>query len=54
VIAFLLIIYTAAVLVLFKVMHLRPRPYLIAGIIVAALPSSCAFQAVNPQSSQTP
>jgi membrane fusion protein (multidrug efflux system) len=37
VIAFLLIIYTAAVLLLFKVMHLRPRPYLIAGIIVAGI-----------------
>jgi multidrug resistance efflux pump len=37
VIAFLLIIYTAAVLLLFKVMHLKPRPYLIAGIIVAGI-----------------
>jgi multidrug resistance efflux pump len=36
-IAFLLIIYTAAVLLLFKVMHLKPRPYRIAGIIVAGI-----------------
>ena len=36
-IAFLVIIYTAAVLLLFKVMHLKPRPYLIAGIILAGV-----------------
>jgi multidrug resistance efflux pump len=37
VIAFLLIIYTGAVLLLFKVLRLKPQPYLIAGIIVAGI-----------------
>jgi membrane fusion protein, multidrug efflux system len=36
-IALLIIIYTAIVLVLFKVLHLRPRPYLIASLIVGGV-----------------
>jgi len=35
--AFLIIIYTAVVLVLFKVLRLKPTPYLIAGIPVAGV-----------------
>jgi membrane fusion protein (multidrug efflux system) len=36
-IAFLIIVYTAVVLVLFKVMHIKPTAYLIASIIVAGV-----------------
>jgi multidrug resistance efflux pump len=36
-IAFLIIVYTAVVLVLFKVFHLKPTPYLIASMIVAGV-----------------
>jgi multidrug resistance efflux pump len=36
-IALLVIVYTGFVLVLFKVMHLKPRPYLIAGLVVAGI-----------------
>jgi hypothetical protein len=36
-IALLVVVYTGFVLVLFKVMHLKPRPYLIAGLIVAGV-----------------
>jgi len=36
-IAFLIIVYTAFVLALFKVMHVRPTPYRIASIIVAGV-----------------
>src|SRR5690348_10066465 len=36
-IAFLIVVYTALVLVLFKVLHLRPRPYLIAGLFVGGV-----------------
>jgi multidrug resistance efflux pump len=37
VIALLIIIYTAVVVVLFKVLHLRPTPYLFAGLAVAGI-----------------
>jgi multidrug resistance efflux pump len=37
VIALLVIVYTAFVLVLFKVLHLKPTPYLIAGLLVAGV-----------------
>jgi hypothetical protein len=37
VIAFLVIVYCAVVLVLFKVLHLKPRPYLIACMILAGI-----------------
>jgi multidrug resistance efflux pump len=37
VIALLVIFYTALVLVLFKVLHLKPTPYLIAGLLVAGV-----------------
>jgi multidrug resistance efflux pump len=37
VIAFLIIVYCAVVLVLFKVLHLKPRPYLIACMILAGV-----------------
>ena len=36
-IAFLIIVYTAVVLALFKVFHLKPTAYLIAGMIVAGI-----------------
>ena len=36
-IALLIIFYTALVLVLFKVLHLKPTPYLIAGLLVAGV-----------------
>src|SRR5215470_1596451 len=36
-IAFLIIVYSAVVLVLFKVLHLKPRPYLIACVILAGV-----------------
>jgi len=36
-IAFMLIIYVSAVLLLFKAFHLKPRPYTIASIIVAGI-----------------
>jgi membrane fusion protein, multidrug efflux system len=36
-IAILIIAYTAVVVVLFKVLHLKPRPNLIAGLIVAGV-----------------
>ena len=36
-IAFLIIIYSAVVVVLFKVLHLKPRPYLIACMILAGV-----------------
>jgi membrane fusion protein, multidrug efflux system len=36
-IAFLIIVYVAAVLVLFKVLHIKPTAYLIAGMIVAGV-----------------
>jgi multidrug resistance efflux pump len=36
-IAFLIIVYTGVVLVLFKVFHLKPQPYLIAGMILAGI-----------------
>jgi membrane fusion protein (multidrug efflux system) len=36
-IAFLIIVYTAVVLVLFKVMHVKPTAYVIASIIVAGV-----------------
>jgi hypothetical protein len=36
-IAFMIIIYTALVLVLFKVLHIKPTAYLIASLIVAGL-----------------
>jgi len=36
-IAFLVIVYTGVVLVLFKVFHLKPTPYLIASMIVAGV-----------------
>ena len=36
-IAFLIIIYTAVVLVLFKVMHLKPTPYRVASMILAGV-----------------
>ena len=36
-IAFLIIVYTAAVLVLFKVMRIKPTAYVIASIIVAGV-----------------
>lgn len=36
-IAFLIIIYTAVVLLLFKVMHIKPTAYLIASLIVAGV-----------------
>jgi len=37
VIAFLIIVYVAVALVLFKVLHLKPTAYLIAGMIVAGV-----------------
>jgi membrane fusion protein (multidrug efflux system) len=37
VIALLIVLYTGFVLVLFKVLHLRPTPYLIATLIVAGI-----------------
>jgi membrane fusion protein, multidrug efflux system len=37
VIAFLLVVYTAIVLVLFKLKLVKPRPYPIAGILVAGV-----------------
>jgi membrane fusion protein, multidrug efflux system len=37
VIALLIILYTALVLVLFRVLRLKPTPYLIAGLIVAGI-----------------
>jgi membrane fusion protein, multidrug efflux system len=37
VIALLIILYTAVVVVLFKVLHLRPTPYLFAGLVVAGV-----------------
>lgn len=36
-IAFLIIVYAGVVLALFKVFHLKPTPYLIAGMIVAGV-----------------
>jgi membrane fusion protein (multidrug efflux system) len=36
-IAFLIVVYTAVVLVLFKVMHIKPTAYLIASIILAGV-----------------
>jgi len=36
-IAFLVVIYCAVVLVLFKVLHLKPRPYLIACMVLAGV-----------------
>jgi multidrug resistance efflux pump len=36
-IAFLIIVYVAVVLVLFKVLHIKPTAYLIAGMIVAGV-----------------
>jgi hypothetical protein len=36
-IALLIIVYTGVVAVLFKVLHLRPRPNLIAGLLVAGV-----------------
>jgi hypothetical protein len=36
-IAFLAVIYTAVVLVLFKVMHIKPTAYLIASLILAGV-----------------
>jgi multidrug resistance efflux pump len=36
-IAFLVVVYTAVVLVLFKVMHIKPTAYLVASIIVAGV-----------------
>lgn len=36
-IALLIILYTALVLVLFKVLHLKPSPSLIASLIVAGI-----------------
>jgi hypothetical protein len=36
-IALLIIVCAASVVVLFKVLHLRPRPDLIAGLIVAGV-----------------
>jgi multidrug resistance efflux pump len=36
-IAFLIVVYTAVVLVLFKVMHIKPTAYLVAAIIVAGV-----------------
>ena len=36
-IAFLIIVYTAVVLVLFKVMHIKPTAYVIASMIVAGV-----------------
>jgi hypothetical protein len=36
-IAFLIIVYTGVVLVLFKVFHLKPTPYLIASMVLAGV-----------------
>ena len=36
-IAFLIIVYVAVVLVLFKVLHIKPTAYLIASMIVAGV-----------------
>src|ERR1043165_9921391 len=36
-ISFLIIAYCAVVLVVFRVLHLKPRPYLIAGMILAGV-----------------
>lgn len=36
-ISFLIVAYCAVVIVLFKVLHLKPRPYLIAGMILAGV-----------------
>ena len=49
-IALLVIVYTAIVLLLFKVLKLKPTPFLIAGILVSGRLRStkrCAFMHSN-------